>query len=64
MKTKSRIFGDKELEMVKKRLEGDKSDPNGLYRNCAKPKLIEIVEIWFPKIKEIKEILEKKKVKK
>ena len=56
---KSKIFGNKELELVEERIKGSKKDPNGLWANKVKPKVTEIVEVWTPRKKELKKTIKK-----
>jgi len=54
---RSKLFGDKELILLEKRLQGDKKDPSGLWARKVKPKVIEIVNQWIPQQKQLKKIL-------
>ena len=60
-KRKSRIFGNKELQMLEKRISGDKKDPTGLWSSKVKPKVKELVDDWIPRKKELKKSIEVKK---
>jgi hypothetical protein len=51
---KSRIFTKAEIEALERRFKGEKKDPTGIYASRVKPKLIEILEVWFPKKNRIK----------
>jgi len=55
----SKIFTKAEKKSLDKRLEGDKSDPNGLFSARVKPKVKELLEHWFPKKTELEKLVEK-----
>jgi len=55
---RSKLFGEKELILLEKRLQGDKKDPTGLWARKVKPKVIEIVNQWTPRQKQLKKMLE------
>ena len=55
----SKLFGEKELALLERRLKGDKKDPTGLWARKVKPKVIEIINQWAPRQKQLKKILEK-----
>ena len=57
---KSKLFGDKELSLLEKRIKGDKKDPTGLWARKVKPKVTELVEVWTPRKKELKKTIEVK----
>ncbi len=56
----SRLFTKAELQEIKKREKGDKSDKTGIFSARVKPKIIELFE-WFSKRKELKKLIEAKK---
>ena len=58
---KSKLFGNKELQTLEKRVKGDKKDPTGLWSRKVKPKVTELVEDWIPRKKELKKSIEEKK---
>ncbi len=58
---KSKLFGNKELTTLEKRIKGNKKDPTGLWSRKVKPKVTEIVEDWIPRKKELKKTIEEKK---
>ncbi len=60
---KSRIFTDAEQEALNKRLTGSKEDANGIYASRVKPKVKELLEVWFLKKKELEKIVQKKGLK-
>lgn len=57
---KSKLFGDKELESLEERIKGNKKDPNGVWSNRIKPKVIELVNEWIPRKNELKKIIKGK----
>ena len=50
---KSKIFTEAEQKSLEKRLNGSKNDPTGIFSARVKPKIIELLEIWFPNKKEL-----------
>lgn len=60
MDRKDKIFGDGELELLEKRIKGDKSDPNGLWARKVKPKVIDLLK-WFKRRRELRKLVEVKK---
>lgn len=57
---KSKLFGNKELNLLEKRIKGDKKDPTGLWSRKVKPKVTELVKDWIPRKKELKKAIEVK----
>lgn len=55
---KSKLFGEKELELLEKRITGNKQDKTGLWSRKVKPKVEEIVTDWIPRKKELKKAIE------
>ena len=53
----SKLFGEKELILLEKRIKGDKKDPTGLWSRKVKPKVTEIVNQWLPRKKELERIV-------
>jgi len=53
----SKLFGEKELILLEKRLKGDKKDPTGLWARKVKPKVIELVNEWIPRQKQLNKII-------
>ena len=53
----SRVFGEKELILLEKRIDGDKKDPTGLWSRKVKPKVIEIVNDWMPRKRQLKKVI-------
>jgi len=54
------IFTETELKEVNLRLQGKKSNYKIWYR--VKPKIEELLEVWFPKKKKLQKLIEKKMV--
>ena len=60
----SKIFTKAEQDFLAKRLKGKKEwDKTGIFSRRIKPKLIEIIDYWFPKRKELQKLLDVKKKK-
>ena len=53
----SKLFGEKELILLEKRIDGDKKDPTGLWSRKVKPKVIEMVDEWMPRRKQLKKVV-------
>ena len=53
----SKLFGEKELILLEKRLKGDKKDPTGLWSRKVKPKVTEIVNEWMPRKKQLEKVV-------
>lgn len=60
----SKIFTDLELKEIDKRKKGDYSDKFGLFSARIKPKIIELLEVWFPKKKTLETLIKPKGKKK
>ena len=58
---KSRLFGDKELAFLEQRIKGSKKDKTGLWSRKVRPKVLELVDVWLPRKKELKKAVEVKK---
>ena len=54
---KSTIFTDAELEAMDNRLKGIGKDPSGLFSQRIRPKIIEILSIWFKEEPALKELI-------
>jgi hypothetical protein len=54
------IFTRAEVKALGRRLIGDRSDGCGIYSGRVKPKLVELLEVWFPKRKQLEALLVKK----
>jgi hypothetical protein len=57
----SKIFTRTELEAIERRKKKDYSDKRGVFSGRAKPKIIELIEVWFPKKKELKDLIKSKR---
>ena len=57
----SKIFKPYELREIEKRKNKDFSDSSGIFSNRVKPKINELLEIWFPKKKELEKLIENKR---
>lgn len=53
----SKLFGEKELLLLKRRIDGDKKDPTGLWSRKVKPKVLEMVNEWMPRRRELRKIV-------
>ncbi len=53
----SKLFGEKELILLEKRIKGDKKDPTGLWSRKVKPKVTEIVNQWLPRKKQLEKVV-------
>jgi hypothetical protein len=56
---RSRIFSNGELDEMERRKAGDKSDKYGIFSSRLKPRIKELLEEWFPKKKELQDLLGK-----
>lgn len=59
----SNIFTEAEHKSLKERLKGSKKDDTGIFSSRVKPKIIEMLEHWFPQKKKLKKIVEVKNAK-
>ncbi|MFC1676153.1 hypothetical protein ACFL3G_03970 [Planctomycetota bacterium] len=53
----SKLFGEKELILLEKRIDGNKKDPTGLWSRKVKPKVIEMVNEWMPRRRQLKKVV-------
>jgi len=53
----SKLFGEKELILLEKRIKGDKKDPTGLWSRKVKPKVTEIVNQWLPRKTQLEKVV-------
>lgn len=53
---KSKIFTDLEYDILDDRFKGKKA-PNSVFGDRIRPKLIEFIDVWTPKIDKIKELI-------
>ena len=60
----SKIFTQAELKEINKQEKKDYSDKFGLFSARIKPKIIEILEVWIPKKKDLKRLINPKRRKK
>lgn len=56
----SKIFTQTELKEIEKRKKGDKSDPTGIFSGRIRPKINELLDVWFPKKQELRKLIKKK----
>lgn len=59
----SKIFHRSELAEIQRRKQGDYSDKQGTFSARVKPKILELLEEWIPKKKELEKLIEKRKRK-
>ena len=58
---KSKIFKPSELKAMEKRKSKDYTDSTGTFSGRVKPKINEILDVWIPKKKELRKLLEPKR---
>lgn len=56
----SKIFTKAELQSIKDREEGNKSDKTGMFSNRVRPKINELLSVWFPRKKKLEELVKRK----
>ncbi len=61
IKMQSKIFTKTELKEIEKRKKGNKKDTTGIFSGRVKPKINELLEVWFPKKKELIKLIKVKK---
>lgn len=54
---KSLIFTDAEMEAIKKRKQGDRTDKTGIFFGRVKPKIEEMLNLWFSEKKTLLRII-------
>ena len=59
----SKIFTQAELQEIERRKKKDYNDKQGLFSGRIKPKIIEILEHWFPQKKMLRGLINPKKRK-
>ena len=59
----SKIFTKTEHKSLKQRLKGSKKDNTGIFSARIKPKIIEMLEHWFPQKKQLQRIIAPKNKK-
>lgn len=57
---KSRIFTKAEVKEIERKLAQGIGDPTGIFYGRIKPKIKELLEEWFPRKKELKELIKRK----
>jgi len=57
----SKIFTEDEIQHLNDRLKGSRKDKYGTFANRVKPKIIELLEKWFPIKRQLKKAIEKKR---
>lgn len=57
----SKIFTTSELKEINRQEKKDYSDKFGLFSARIKPKIVEILEIWIPKKKDLRRLIKKKR---
>ena len=60
----SKIFHQSELRTIEEFKKGNRRDKNGTFTNRVKPKINEMMDVWFPKKRELKKLIEPTKGKK
>lgn len=53
----STIFTEAEHKSLKDRLKGSKADKTGIFSARVKPKIVEMVEHWFPQKKQLHKLV-------
>ena len=56
----SKIFTKAELNNIQERKQGDKSDRTGLFSRRIRPKINELLNVWFNKKDELEALVKKK----
>lgn len=56
----SRVFSAAELKSLGERERGNKKDANGLFYGRVKPKIKELLEVWFPQKNKLEKLIRKK----
>lgn len=55
----SKIFTQAEHKSLEERLKGNKKDETGIFSARVKPKIIELIEHWFPKKRQLQKLIKK-----
>jgi hypothetical protein len=58
---RSKIFTPRELKEIKLFEKGNRKDSQGVFSNRVKPKIVELLNYWFPKKNFLERLLGKKK---
>jgi len=53
----STIFTEAEHKSLKDRLKGSKADKTGIFSSRVKPKIVEMLEHWFPQKKQLQKLV-------
>ena len=53
----SKIFTEAEIQEIERRKKKDYSDKFGLFSSRVRPKINELLEVWFPRKKELQKLL-------
>jgi len=56
----NKIFTKAELGEIERRKKGNKSDKTGIFSARIKPKIIEMLEYWFPQKKQLQKLVARK----
>ena len=59
---RSKIFTQAEQKALDNRIKGSKKDNTGIFSARVKPKIMEMLEYWFPKKKELEKAIKPKKL--
>lgn len=57
----SLIFGKGELVAMRLVKEGYRRDPTGVFYRKAKPKITELLKKWFPRKRELEDMIKRKR---
>ncbi len=57
----SRIFSRSDLREMERRKSGDFSDRNGTFSARTRHKIRELLEVWFPRRKELEKLVKPKR---
>lgn len=57
----SKIFTTGELAELERREKGNKADKQGLFSSRIKPKIKELLQVWFPKKTMLEKLIKTKK---
>ena len=52
-----RLFTDAETKSLNERLKGSRKDATGIFASRIKPKIIELLEVWFPRKTELEKAI-------
>lgn len=61
---KSKLFTEAEIKEINRRVAGGKRDFTGVFYARVKPKILELLNEWFPRKKELKKLVKSKRRKK